>query len=311
MTKVECPACASIDIDSCPPGEEQKVSFDSVKSLRGCRDCGLVFAYPMPSEGALERYYKGQYAKDFRPAVWADFTYHSYRVAKSRIQLISRYISLEDSLRSLDIGAGNAIFGKTLKERAPNIIYDAVEPSEALRKGWGDWVTNAYASLYDAEKEKYGLITVSQVLEHVNRPLHFLQHVSEYLVNDGILFLEVPHRDDLYKHWVGPHILFWEERSLRNVLGKAGMDVIFCKSAGMRRDEAKRFLAKSSKIRKAKDPWYWAVLINKALGVVGVKKRFNTFKKFQSDTYGGDRQWLRCVARRIGKRKGTAEGRST
>lgn len=306
---VKCPACASPHTDSVPPGEEQKVSFDSVESLRECRDCGLVFAHPMPSEDALERYYKGQYAKDFKPPAWGDFTDHSYRAAKSRIQLISGYISLEDNLRCLDIGAGNAIFGKTLKELAPDIIYDAVEPSDTLRKGWGDWVTNAYDSLYDAEKDNYRLITLSEVLEHVRRPLHFLQHVSEYLVKDGTLFLEVPHRDDLYKYWVGPHILFWEERSLRNVLGNAGMDVVFCKSAGMRRDEARKFLAKSSMIKKTLDPWYWAVLINKALGVAGVKKRFNTFRKFQSDAYGEDRQWLRCIARKMGNSKGFSEGR--
>ena len=295
---IQCPACASSHTDLDIPGVEKRVSFDSIESLRKCRDCGLVFAHPMPSESALERYYRGQYAKDFKPAVWSDFTYHSYRAAKSRIQLISRYMSLTDTLRCLDIGAGNAIFGKTLQEIAPNSIYDAVEPSGALRRGWGDWVTNAYASLHDAERGNYLLIALSQVLEHVRRPLHFLQHVSEYLVRDGILFLEVPHRDDLYKYWVGPHILFWEQKSLIHVLGRAGMDVMFCQSAGMRREEAKKFLAKSSIIKKAIDPWYWAVLINKGLGIAGVKKRFNTFGKFQSDTYGEDRQWLRCIARR-------------
>ena len=111
-----------------------------------------------------------------------------------------------------------------------NSIPPANELSlEELRKGWGDWVGNAYVSMRDAEKGSYSLITLNQVLEHVRRPLPFLQHISEYLAKDGILFMEVPHRDDLYKSWVGPHILFWEKRSLVSVLGKAGMDIVFCK----------------------------------------------------------------------------------
>ena len=304
----QCPACASCHTEISASGYNQQVSFESVASLGKCRDCGLVFANPMPSEGDLERYYKKQYSDDFHSNFWGDFTYHSTQAAKSRIQLISRFISLKDNLRCLDIGAGNGVFGKTLKEIAPSTTYDAVEPGEALRKGWGDWVGNAYASIHDAEKESYSLITLNQVLEHVRQPFSFLQHISEYLVKRGILFLEVPHRDDLYKSWVGPHILFWEERSLVSVLGKTGMDIVFCKSAGMQRDEARKFLAKSSMIRKAISPWHWALLINKGLASVGVKKRINTFKKFQSDTYGEDRQWLRCIARKMGNAKGGLKG---
>ena len=39
--------------------------------------------------------------------------------------------------------------------------------------------------------------------------------------------------------------------------------------------------------------------INSLISNIGFLKPFDTFKQFQSENYGGDRQWLRCIAQKI------------
>ena len=40
--------------------------------------------------------------------------------------------------------------------------------------------------------------------------------------------------------------------------------------------------------------------INQMIRKIGLDQGFDTFKQFQADKYGGDRQWLRCIAQKIG-----------
>ena len=38
--------------------------------------------------------------------------------------------------------------------------------------------------------------------------------------------------------------------------------------------------------------------INQMIRKIGLDQRFDTFKRFQADHYGGNRQWLRCIAKK-------------
>jgi SAM-dependent methyltransferase len=293
---IDCPGCSSTNSEFTSDYVNPQKAFLSAKTLRKCHDCGLVFAYPMPSEGDLEEYYREKFFRAFNSSFTDAFMDFSYQLAQSRLLLILKYISLEGGKRFLDVGAGNAEFGKALKEVAPESIYEAVEPGEECRRKWGNWVQKAYSTLAEAEKGKYSIIVLNQVLEHINRPLNFLKETSEYLVEGGTVFIDVPNRDDLYKKTVEPHLLFWEKKSLENVLMEAGFKVLFCDSVGMSRDQFRMLFFESSLAKKALSPWRWSLLMNKGLARLGIDKRFDTFKKFQAETYGEGRQWVRCLA---------------
>ena len=293
---INCPGCFSKNNEFASHYVNPQKAFLSAKTLRKCNDCGLVFAYPMPSEGDLNEYYREEFFNAFNSSFTDDFMDFSYQLAQSRLRLILKYVSFEGGKRFLDIGAGNAEFGKALKEFAPESVYEAVEPSKECRNQWGDWVRKAYTSLDEAQKGKYFLAALNQVLEHINRPVHFLKEVSEYLVKNGILFIDVPNRDDMYKPTVEPHLLFWEKRSLQNVLNKAGFNLLFCETVGMKRAEFRKLFSESSFAKKALSLWRWSLLMNKGLGRLGIDWRLDTFKKFQAETYGDDRLWLRCLA---------------
>ena len=84
------------------------------------------------------------------------------------------------------------------------------------------------------EKECFGLVTLTHVLEHLLEPQSVLERLREALGN-GVLLVEVPNAEDrLIKIWrglyrqlcPGDHVSFFSESSLRTLLQRAGFDVI-------------------------------------------------------------------------------------
>ena len=152
--------------------------------------------------------------------------------------------------------------------------------------------------LSNAPLESYNVITLNQVLEHVNHPVTFLKDISRYLKKDGLVLIDVPHRDDVFKSNVEPHLLFWDKGSLSYAVEQAGLKVLFCESAGMMWGQARQFFNPTF-FGKITDPWRWIVRINRVMANLGIEKQLNTFGQFQTDRIGGDRQWLRCIARKL------------
>lgn len=253
----------------------------------------------MPSDDEIAEYYEDGVYYENKVPFSSGFFGFSCQLAQSRLRLILKHLPPQYGQRFLDIGAGNAAFGYALKEMAPEVIYDAVEPSEECRKNWGHWVSNSYSSLSEAPMQSYSVVTLNQVLEHVNRPVQFLKEIAGHLVQDGNVFIDVPHRDDLYKPTVKPHLLFWEKHSLEYAVRSVGFSPVYCESVGMKREQARGFFGQPSLKDKVMNPWRWIAGINMVLTGLGINKKLSTFGQFQADTYSGDRQWLRCLAKKM------------
>jgi hypothetical protein len=295
---IHCPACASENNRFSSRYKSKNPSFLSVKDLRECRECHLVFAHPMPLDGELEEYYSSQYPGIFHSAS-DDVVPFSVALAQSRIGLLSRYMHMGDGVNILDVGAGNAEFGRVLKGMVPDATYDAVEPDSGSREKWGPWVSNAYADLNEVKQDAYSGVILNEVLEHVNQPVPFLEEIHGCMQSRGYLFIDVPNRDDLYKPTVEPHILFWEKRSLEKALGDTGFEILFCDSAGLSWKEASRFYDRTSLSRKIRNRWFWISLMNRLLRRMGTRKRIDFAERLELGHYGEKRQWLRCIGRKI------------
>jgi len=252
----------------------------------------------MPEDDELDAYYlEDAYYGDKTPFSKA-FHSFSYQLASSRLRLIAQYRPLSRGQRWLDVGAGNAVLGYALKQMQPDTSYDALEPSNSIRQDWGDWVSVVFDDLSAAPLETYDVITLNHVLEHVNHPLPFLKNIAKYLVRGGLVYIDVPHRDDLFKENIEPHLLFWEKDSLTFTVEKAGLVPLFCDTAGMKWRRARNYF-NPALIDKIIDPWRWVARANNVLSKAGIENSINTFPQFQADRYGGDRQWLRCIAKKL------------
>ena len=134
-------------------------------------------------------------------------------------------------LRLLDVGAGSGI----LVEQALAKGYDAVgiEPSQTLQKSaakLGLPVVRGVLPHPDIQGP-FNVVTIIDVIEHVTNPIDLLNQALQLMVPDGILVVVTPDRTSLAARLMGQrwwhfrvaHIGYFEPKTLRNALSRAGL----------------------------------------------------------------------------------------
>ena len=292
-----CPLCQSDDNEfvSSYPG-----TFLSCKELLQCQNCELIFADKLPSKKELDEYYStGLYYDKVSDPYNPQILEFSLNLSRSRLNLINSKIKINDKSRVVDIGAGNARLGIALKECYDEADYDVVEPDVEVRSKYGNWVNKQFSNISELEIGRYDLVIMNQVLEHVPDPLDFLGSVNNILKPESYVYIDVPYKDYLYKPSVESHLLFWNKKSVSVLLEKTRLKMIFCDTAGMMHSQARKFFHKQSFKTKICNPWNYMLKVNQMMNKFGLPIAFDTFRQFQSDRYGDDRQWLRCIAQKM------------
>jgi 2-polyprenyl-6-hydroxyphenyl methylase/3-demethylubiquinone-9 3-methyltransferase len=116
-----------------------------------------------------------------------------------RVEFIARHTEL-NSIKALDIGAGLGQFQLLVGERGGECL--GIEPSSLRRQYAAEkFGINLHRELVDSPfwqdnfSQYFDLITLWDVIEHVNFPRETLQAAVELLKPGGLLCLETPSRD--------------------------------------------------------------------------------------------------------------------
>jgi len=255
MSNDNCPICDSaLSSDKCKtvPYPSNNLSNDVPKRIIFCENCGLGVADPMPSDDALERFYcDSNYWSKTEPVVSPRKQPIFPTLARSRWSLIQTHLNRlkkkPGGLKILDVGAGFGYLGIVAANVAGVVLdeYGAVEPDpkvrSALEKAWPDQGNNSklntFPELGQVEKE-YDIIALSHVLEHVKDPLRMISTVLSCISDDGLLFIDVPNRDDLYKPDVFPHLLFFSPENLKLLMEQVDLTIIDLDTWGNPREKS-------------------------------------------------------------------------
>ncbi len=136
----------------------------------------------------------------------------------------------------LDIGCGNGRFLMLAQEmgwNAEGIDFDSKAVETALERGLV--VRQGGIEILSKEQEKYDVITLSHVIEHVPDPLNLLRSIYRLLKPGGSLWLETPNLASLghqrfRENWRGleppRHLVLFTSDSLRLALRQAGFEMI-------------------------------------------------------------------------------------
>jgi 2-polyprenyl-3-methyl-5-hydroxy-6-metoxy-1,4-benzoquinol methylase len=213
-----------------------------------CKTCDMIYTNPeiRGLEYLEENHYNDpdNYMKKMGEAI--------HKMFASRIRLIRNYIRPEQHTL-LDIGAGKGEFLKVAEQSGFNAT--GIEPSagfcEFARNQLGvNVIQGLLGSVEAIRNEKFDVVTMNHVLEHVEHPVNLLNQVHEYLDNKGVLFIEVPNCNsylaqlaDLFFRLRG---LQWSSRlsplhppfhkfghtkkSIRFLLEKCGYRLVACKT---------------------------------------------------------------------------------
>ena len=204
--------------------------------IRRAADCDLLYVFPQPCAEALAVIYPPQYIpfqfnKLRGPVRWArDFLQGSK--AKAILQIAGH------NGKILDVGTGSGILvrqiarvkGSTDSLYANDFSDSVLAP---LRKQGFQTLLGQAEQL--ATTERFAVICMNQVLEHLENPVRVVRRLTELLAPGGHLFIETPNIASLDARifsagfWGGYHIPrhFWlfSETSLRQLLASAGLSV--------------------------------------------------------------------------------------
>lgn len=167
---------------------------DLIKAI-ACRQCGLIYADPMPLLGASEL--DLLYNTAYFPSNEAVRPHHE------RLATILKHTGLADrpDLRYLEVGFGRGELLLAAHERGWRA--EGVEIAQDLIDGVRAHVPGLPLHLGSLPElvlpsGEFDLILLTEVLEHVASPRQYLQAIHRLLKPDGRVYISVPNEGSLY-----------------------------------------------------------------------------------------------------------------
>ena len=195
---LECPLC----------GKYEAEIEDSKYRIIYC-DCGLVYQQFYMNEAENRKYYERQYRLSYPLP-------NNYREKRNADFLSRTGISPK---RHLDVGCSAGVFMEMIHG-----LYGCesvgVEPDKLFRDYSISQGINVVEDISQVTG-KFDFITLVHVLEHVVNPLEMLSSIWDLLEDDGLFYIEVPHR-----LMTASHPTMWNEVALEKILLKTNYEII-------------------------------------------------------------------------------------
>jgi len=197
-------------------------------TFHSCRDCGFVFANPVPDGEAIGRFY----------ASLADDEYSQEGEGRGRnftriLKRLGRFVPPGSSL--LDVGAASGIFLDLARQAGFRV--SGIEPSASLvadaERMFGLKLFCGTAGQFTSG-ERFSAITLLDVLEHVTDPGALLSALDRFLAPGGMMVIVTPDIGSLaarvmggrWWHFRVAHVNLFSRRSLDRLLEMHGFEVI-------------------------------------------------------------------------------------
>lgn len=203
-----------------------------------CASCGTLFLHPLPKSDEA----KSVYGKDYFTGAEKGHGYVNYEIDKEPIRPVfdGHLLRLEKMLgragNLLDVGAATGYFMQIAEKRGWRTEgIDISEYASGVAKQKGLRVNQGKIGEVTLAADFYDVVTMWDVIEHVENPKKDLLEVSRVLKKGGYVALNTPNSGSLYakimgKRWhlfVPPeHIWYFNPRSMNMLLTKNGFEVV-------------------------------------------------------------------------------------
>lgn len=169
-----------------------------------CRKCDVLILDPRPKKNDLNIIYPSNYhsyilTKEEKKLF--DITFFRKKAAFSRFTNAYNFKKLEKKTKILDIGCGNGWMLDLLKEfYGNNAITYGTEINknvcEAAKKR-GHLVKYGLDPFKLFKNEKFDVINITHVIEHLSEPFLLIKDCFKILKNGGIIIIETPNYDSM------------------------------------------------------------------------------------------------------------------
>jgi len=225
----------------CGVHEERLRFHDGLYRVIECARCGHVYVNPRLPPDRLHEMYQDEYwtsdrAREFGYAQYLSEAENYLRTYRLRSQLVDKY--KRPPGRVLDVGCAAGFFLKVMQGKGWTTtgIEIAAPMLEYARKELGleDMHRGDLLSV-DLPDEPYDVITLWDVIEHLEEPGKHLARVHELLAPDGILVLETQDVSSRFARLLGQrwqhykheeHLYHFHPESIARLLAASGFEVV-------------------------------------------------------------------------------------
>lgn len=282
-----------------------------------CPECKSGWVANPPAPEALKKYY------DAGAHGWSALLGRLEKpvLTMERCQSLARWNFILGALKKkpagkisvCDIGAG---YGTTLevgRYLGLDIDFTAFESSKGLRKRIQSLKGKVRDDFFSHEAGgSFDLVWASHILEHYPDPDLLLCRMRAMMAPNGIGFIEIPFLDNEFKPNLAPHLLFFTPEGLRAALMRSGFQILDLGSAGILRGNLKKDYQRLLPVRRIEK---WKKRLPKPAATVGRLlyhslrslvsspavsieedlQNTNLKERWELETYGGERSWIRAV----------------
>lgn len=193
-----------------------------------CRNCGLSYSSPRPDATILEKEYK-----EVKDEIYQEELTGRIKTFQRNLKKIDCY---KKNGKLLDIGCSLGVFLSLAKKDGWEIF--GIEPS--------GWCVEQCKKLFNIDiqqgtnrdlakfNRKFDVITMWDVLEHVDNPLETLINCRDALKDGGILAFSTLDIGSLYAKFFGKkwpwllkmHIYYFDRKTIKKYLEKVGLKLL-------------------------------------------------------------------------------------
>ena len=231
-----CPVCENKDTKLYLKTKDYFLTKEDFNLVQ-CTTCSFIYTNPVPEINSLFEYYDSpEYSSHkLKKANLFNFIYREARKQnlRNKYKIVTNYTA-KGSI--LDVGCGTGEYLKYFREKGWKAT--GIEPVDSARKfAYENYKLNVYPEnkLNHFAKEKFDVITLWHVLEHVYNINERLEQLKKILNPDGYLVIAVPNiesYDSIYygKYWsaldVPRHLYHFSNETLKRLINKHSFEVV-------------------------------------------------------------------------------------
>ena len=201
-----------------------------------CKQCGLVYLNPRPSQQEINEEYSAEYHIDRllrgKPTNTKELEEEINKNIGRAEEIVKRFGTKG---KLLDIGCGAGFFIACLKRYGWDVTGIDISDwaSEFARKklGLNVFTGTVEHGLFD---ERFDVVAMYHILEHLPDPLGTLKKISETIAGDGFLVIKGPNLASFDRVWHGEnwrgytdrsHLYYFTPKTYQTILESAGFSV--------------------------------------------------------------------------------------
>jgi SAM-dependent methyltransferase len=229
------PHCAVCGSDSRGVGEKNGYK------LYICRNCTLTFIYPVPDLNSV--YNEGYFTGASTHMGYANYDADKEPMVPTFEKYLKRIKALTPGKKLLDVGAATGFF-LAIARRFGFEVYGVEISSYAAERSRKKGIPTIAGTLEDVPNEpKFNVLTMFDVIEHVENPLTLCVRANTLLEKDGILVINTPDIGSVYARILGlrwnliippEHLFYFNNRSMKILLDKTGFELVSISRIGKR-----------------------------------------------------------------------------